>query len=657
MILPGDATFVRCDVRDPRGPNSPEVCDSPMTNASAESIAAASQSKVTRVPLRNVAIIAHVDHGKTTLVDGLLKQSNVFRDPDSAGTLIMDANDLERERGITILAKNTAIDYEGVKINIVDTPGHADFGGEVERVLNMTDGCLLLVDAVEGPMPQTRTVLARALGLGLRPIVVVNKIDRANARPDVVVGMTQDLFLDLATDPDQLDFPVIYTIAKEGRAGLSPDAVGDDLRPLLDTILRVVPAPAVDIEAPARCLIASLDYDTHRGRIAIGRIDRGVIRAGDTMVHLTEGGPVVRQKVGSLSTFAGLGRREVDEAWAGDIVAITGFADAKIGATLADPAAPEPMTPISVEEPTLKLTFGVNTSPFSGRDGQYSTSRQLRERLYRELETNLSLRVSPTEQADVYAVSGRGELHLSVLIETMRREGYEFQVSRPEVITREGENGTEEPVEHLVIDTTETYVGVITDLVGGRRARMLDMVNDGRGSVRMEFAIPTRGLIGLRNAFLTATKGNGALSSRLIGFEPWQGAIVSNRTGALAASETGVATSHGLANAQERGITFIEPGTEVYEGMIIGQQPRPGDMAVNVAREKKLTNIRSSTSDISIRLTPPMILSLEQSLDFLQDDELLEVTPKTWRLRKRLLSQDDRNKARKRQQEQDAGRG
>ncbi|MDP9472310.1 MAG: translational GTPase TypA [Chloroflexota bacterium] len=609
--------------------------------------------------LRNIAIIAHVDHGKTTLVDGLLKQSNVFRDPDAAGELIMDANDLERERGITILAKNTAITYAGVKINVIDTPGHADFGGEVERVLNMADGCLLLVDAVEGPMPQTRTVLARALAIGLRPIVVVNKIDRANARPEEVVSLTQDLFLDLATDPDQLEFPVIYTIARDGRAGLTPEpaALAPDLRPLLDTIVSEVPAPVADPDAPVQLLVASLDYDTHRGRIAIGRVHRGRIRAGDPLLHIATDGEQTRQRVSHLTVFEGLGRREVAEAVAGDIVALAGFPDAKIGATLTDPAVPETLEAIAIEEPTLKLTFGVNTSPFAGREGQFSTSRQLRERLFRELETNLSLRVSATEQADVFAVSGRGELHLSILIETMRREGYEFQVSRPEAITREMDGVTEEPVEHLVIDTTEQFVGVITDLVGGRRARMLDMVNDGRGNVRLEFAIPTRGLIGLRNAFLTATKGNGTLASRLIGYEPWQGAILSSRTGALVASETGTALSHGLANAQERGITFIEPGTEVYEGMVVGQQPRPGDLAVNVCRAKKLTNIRSSTSDISIRLTPPVLLSLEQSLDFLADDELLEVTPKGWRLRKRLLTQDERNKAKKNAQQAAASRG
>jgi len=601
--------------------------------------------------LRNIAIIAHVDHGKTTLVDGLLKQSNVFRDPDAAGVLIMDANELERERGITILAKNTAITYQGVKINIIDTPGHADFGGEVERVLSMADGCLLLVDAVEGPMPQTRTVLQQALALGLRPIVVVNKVDRANARSAEVVSLTQDLFLDLATDPEQLEFPVLYTIARDGRAGFAPDALQSDLRPLLETILNYIPAPAADPEGPFQLQIASLDYDSHRGRIAIGRILRGRIRAGDTLLQLGPGprDDNSRQRVAFLAVFEGLGRREVESAEAGDIVALTGFPEAKIGATLTDPNVPEALDAIEIEEPTLKLTFGVNSSPFSGKDGQYSTSRQIRERLYRELETNLSLRVAPTEQADVFAVSGRGELHLSVLIETLRREGFEFQVSRPEVITKQATDGTvHEPVEHLVIDTTEPFVGTVTDLVGGRRARMLDMVNDGRGNVRLEFAIPTRGLIGLRNAFLTATKGNGVLASRLIGYEPWQGPIASSRSGALVASDTGVALSHGLANAQERGITFIEPQTEVYEGMIVGQNPRPADLAVNVCRAKKLTNIRSSTSDISIRLTPPVVLSLEQALDFLADDELLEVTPKAYRLRKRLLTQDERNKERKR---------
>ena len=609
--------------------------------------------------LRNVAIVAHVDHGKTTLVDGLLKQSNVFRDPESAGSLILDSNDLERERGITILAKNTAVTYAGIKINIIDTPGHADFGGEVERVLNMADGCLLLIDAVEGPMPQTRTVLARALERGLRPIVVVNKIDRPASRIDEALERLQDLFLELATDADQLEFPVLFAIAREGRAGTEPDPakLATDLRPLFETIVREVPPPDVDPEGPAQMLVASLDYDPHRGRIAIGRVQRGTIRAGDTLVQLGALGEETRQKVTTLSVFDGLKRVEVPAAGAGEIVALAGFAEVSIGATLASPEAPEALPIIAVEEPTLRLTFGVNTSPFSGREGQYSTSRQLKERLDRELETNLSLRVEPTSQPDVFAVSGRGELHLSVLIETMRREGFEFQVSRPEVITREIDGTLHEPIEQLVIDTTEEFVGTVSDLVGGRRARLTDMVHDGRGGVRMEYAIPTRGLIGLRNAFLTATRGNGVLASRLIGYEPWQGPIQSSRSGPLVASEGGVALSHGLANAQERGVTFIEPQTPVYEGMIVGQHPRQGDLAVNVCRAKKLTNMRASTKDIAIGLTPPVVLSLEQALDFLADDELLEVTPAGWRLRKRFLSADERAKERKKAQMQGAGRG
>ena len=599
--------------------------------------------------LRNVAIIAHVDHGKTTLVDGMLKQSNIFRDPTAAGTLIMDSNDLERERGITILAKNTAIAYDDIKINIIDTPRHADFGGEVERVLNMADGCLLLVDAVEGPMPQTRTVLARALERGLRPIVVVNKIDRPASRTEEVLERVHDLFLELATDSEQLDFPVLYAIAREGRAGTEPtvDALAPDLRPLLDTIVREVPPPTVDLDGPAQMLIASLDYDAHRGRIAIGRIHRGKLAVGDTLIHVTEDGEPVRQRITTLSVFEGLRRQEVEQAGAGEIVAITGFPDAEIGATLCDPNAVEALPAIAIEPPTLKLTFGVNTSPFAGREGQYHTSRQLKERLDRELETNLSLRVEPTEQAEVFSVAGRGELHLSILIETMRREGYEFQVSRPEVVTREIDGELQEPVEHLVIDTTEEFVGTVSELLGNRRARMTDMVNDGNGNVRLEYTIPTRGLIGLRNAFLTATKGNGVMASRLIGYEPWMGAIQSSRSGALVASETGVALSHGLENAQERGVTFLEPQTPVYEGMIVGQQPRVGDLVVNVCRAKKLTNMRASTKDIGVQLTPPVILSLEQSLDFLAEDELLEVTPAGWRLRKRLLSMDDRGKAAK----------
>ena len=604
----------------------------------------------TRTDLRNVAIIAHVDHGKTSLVDGLLKQSNLFRDPDAAGDLIMDSNDLERERGITILSKNTAIMYGDVKINVIDTPGHSDFGGEVERVLDMADGCLLLVDAAEGPMPQTRTVLSQALELGLRPIVVINKIDRNNARIDEVLELINDLFLDLAVEPEQLEFPVLYAIARDGKAGFSPDTLQPNLRQLLDTILETVPAPVVDDDAPFQMRVTSLDYDAHRGRIAIGRVHRGTVSPGTVLAQVSDEGVQDRQRVSSLMTFEGLAKRDIELGRAGELVALTGFGEVKIGQTLTDPEHPDAMSKVHIDEPTLKLTFGVSTSPFSGQDGQYSTSRQLGERLQRELETNLSLRVEPTSQPDIFAVSGRGELHLSILIETMRREGYEFQVSRPEVITKVQDDGSVvEPIEELTVDTPEEFVGTISELTGGRKARMLDMVNDGRGHVRLVYAIPTRGLIGLRSALLTATKGNATMSARLLEFEPWMGPIVSSRSGALVASEAGQALTNGLANAQERGITFIGPGTEVYEGMIVGQNARPDDLVVNVCRGKKLTNIRSSTSDISVRLTPPTELSLEQCLDFLQDDELLEVTPKAYRLRKRLLTQDARAKAKKRE--------
>jgi len=610
-----------------------------------------------RSDLRNIAIIAHVDHGKTTLVDGLLKQTHIFRDPDAAGELIMDANDLERERGITILAKNTAIHWRDVKINVIDTPGHADFGGEVERVLNMADGCLLIVDAVEGPMPQTRTVLQQALGLGLRPIVVINKVDRPFAQPDVVISRTQDLFLDLAIDAEQLDFPVLYAIAKQGRAGHAPDDLAPDLTPLFDTIVDYIPAPVVDIDGPLQLQVASLDYNPHRGRIAIGRVRRGRLHAGDTLVQLGTAGEEDRQKVTWLATHEGLARVEIAEAQAGDIVALTGFPSAHVSATLADPSAPEPLPGIQIDEPTLRLTFGVNTSPFAGREGDYQTSRQLGERLQRELETNVALRVEPTDVPDVFSVSGRGELHLSILIETMRREGYEFQVSRPEVITREIDGTLMEPIEQLVIDTTEEFVGAVTELVGARKARMTDMLNDGRGNVRLEFEIPTRGLIGLRNEFLTRTKGNGSMSSRLIGFEPWHGAISSTRTGALVAWEAGTALSYGIAAAQERGMTFITPGEEVYEGQIVGQHARGNDLAVNVCKGKKLTNMRAASADANIRLTPPVILSLEQALDFLADDELLEVTPKAYRLRKRLLHEHERARAKKQAESREANRG
>ena len=602
---------------------------------------------VVREDIRNVAIIAHVDHGKTTLVDGLLKQSHIFRDNQHVGELIMDSNDQERERGITILSKNTAIDYRGIKINIIDTPGHADFGGEVERVLNMADGCILLVDAAEGPMPQTRFVLQKALELDLQPIVVINKIDRKDARIEQVVEETQDLFLELATNDAHLNFPILYAIGREGVAMLKPDDERKDLQPLFDTIVNTVPAPKVDVNAPLQLLVTALDYDDYKGKYAIGRIIRGRIAPNTTVARINRTGEISRQRISLVLSYKGLQRTEVSEALAGDIVALTGIADANIGETIADYEHPEALPLMEISEPTLKMTFGVNTSPLSGRDGKYSTSRQLRARLYRELETNVSLRVVDGNTPDEFVVSGRGELHLSVLIETLRREGYELQVSRPEVITREDENGhTLEPIEHLVIDTRDTYMGVLTEALAARKAQLTNMTNDGTSNIRIEYDVPTRGLIGFRNAFLTLTKGNGAMSSLLKGFEPWLGKISTTRMGALIASESGVAVTYGLGNAQMRGDTFIEPGTPVYEGMIIGLNARPDDLAVNVCKEKQKTNIRSSTSDISVRLTPPVLMSLEQSLDFINNDELVEVTPKNIRLRKRFLTQHERSRNR-----------
>ncbi|GAC1359886.1 MAG: translational GTPase TypA [Ktedonobacteraceae bacterium] len=602
---------------------------------------------IVREDIRNVAIIAHVDHGKTTLVDALLKQSHIFRDNQNVGELIMDSNDQERERGITILSKNTAIDYRGIKINIIDTPGHADFGGEVERVLNMADGCILLVDAAEGPMPQTRFVLQKALELNLQPIVIINKIDRKDARIESVVEETQDLFLELATHDAHLNFPILYAIGRDGVAMLKPDDARQDLQPLFDTIVNTVPAPKVDVDAPLQLLVTALDYDDYKGKYAIGRIIRGRIAPNTTVARITRDGEISRQKINLVLSYKGLQRTEVPEALAGDIVALTGIADANIGETVADVDYPEALPLIEISEPTLKMTFGVNTSPLSGRDGKYSTSRQLRARLYRELETNVSLRVVDGNTPDEFIVSGRGELHLSVLIETMRREGYELQVSRPEVITREDEHGhTLEPIEHLVIDTKDTYMGVLTEALAARKAQLTNMTNDGTSNIRIEYDIPTRGLIGFRNAFLTLTKGNGAMSSLLKGFEPWLGKISTTRMGALIASELGVAVTYGLGNAQMRGDTFIEPGTPVYEGMIVGLNARPDDLVVNVCKEKQKTNIRSSTSDISVRLTPPILMSLEQSLDFINNDELVEVTPKNIRLRKRFLTQHERSRNR-----------
>jgi GTP-binding protein len=600
----------------------------------------------TRPDIRNVAIIAHVDHGKTTLVDGLMKQAtNTFKEHEQVGSLIMDSGDLERERGITILSKNTAVLYGTMKINIIDTPGHADFGGEVERVLNMADGCLLLVDAVEGPMPQTRFVLKKAFAMGLRPIVVINKIDRPAARLAEVLSLTQDLFLDLATHDAQLDFPVVYANAKAGTATLDPNVPGTDLKPLFAAIIDYIPAPIADVDAPLQLLVTSLDWDEYRGKIAVGRIFNGKIAPGDAVALMRRDGTVGRYRINQLFITRGLERIELTTASAGDIVAVTGIEDAGIGETIADPDNPSALPPIDVEEPTVKMTFGVNTSPFAGREGRFVTSRQIRDRLMRELETNVGMRVEDTDSAETLLVSGRGELHLSILIETMRREGYELQVSRPEVITKNIDGKNMEPVEHLVVDAPEEYVGYVTETLARRQAQMTNLVNEGRGHVRLEFSIPTRGLIGFRNAFLTATRGEGLMSSILIGYEHMRGAISGERNGALIAAEDGVALTYGLNNAQERGDTFIEPGTAVYEGMIVGLNSRDADLVVNICKAKKQTNIRSSTSDIAVRLTPAIVLSLEQSLDFLQPDELLEVTPKSLRLRKRLLKMHERARA------------
>ena len=599
-----------------------------------------------RHDVRNVAIIAHVDHGKTTLVDALLKQSHTFRENQDVGSLIMDTNDLEREKGITILAKNTSVRHGDVTINIIDTPGHADFGGEVERVLNMADGCLLLVDAAEGPMPQTRSVLRKAFEVGLRIVIVINKVDRANADPRGALERVHDLLLELAEDADQLEAPVAYTIAKQGRAGLSPQALGPDLEPLFQMILDHVPAPVVQ-EGGFQMLVANRAYDDYTGTMAIGRITRGAVRPGDVIAVLGAGGETRRVRAVQVMLYRGLERVAVPSASAGDIVVLTGLEEVAIGDTLADPESPDPLPRIEIDEPTVRMTFGVNTSPFTGREGRLSTTRQLRARLYKELDTNLGLRVEETAQAERFLVSGRGELHLAVLIETMRREGYEFEVSRPEAIVKVVDGRRMEPVERLTVDVREEHLGAVTEALGRRRGEMIEIVYDHKGGVRLEYLIPTRGLIGFRNAFLTLTSGEGLMGSISIGYRPWMGEFREQRNGALTASSAGTSLTYGLAGAQERGITFIEPGEEVYEGMIVGLQKRPGDIRVNVCREKKQSNVRSSTSDISVRLTPASRLSLEQSLDFLADDELLEVTPKHLRLRKRYLTEVDQSRARR----------
>jgi GTP-binding protein len=600
---------------------------------------------VYRNDIRNVAIIAHVDHGKTTLVDAMLKQSKIFRDNQIVGEFIMDSNDLERERGITILAKNTAVIYRGVKINIIDTPGHADFGGEVERVINMADGCLLLVDSVEGTMPQTRFVLQQALEKGIKPIVIINKIDRENAQITQVLSQTQDLFLELATSAEQLDFPVLYASGRDGYAATTPNGDGKDLVPLFETILNKVPPPVIE-KGPFQMLVSNLDYDTHKGKLAIGRIWRGKVAPHDKLAVIDIKGNNLQYEVSEVFTFLGLKRVETEEAHAGDIVTIAGIEQMSIGDTLASPENPQALPRIKITEPTVEMTFSVNTSPFAGREGRYCTTRQLRTRLYHELETNLSLRVQDGDTSDVFRVSGRGELHLSILIETMRREGYELAVSKPVAIIKEIDGQQMEPFEALIIDTKENHIGILSEMLSKRRAKLTNMRNDLSSNVRLEYHIPTRGLIGFRSDFLTVTRGEGVINTRFLGYEPLSGEITSTRNGVLVASEDGFAVTYGLNNAQGRGLTFIDPGTSIYEGMIVGLSSRTQDIAVNVCKEKKLTNIRSSTSDIAIKLTPPLKMSLEQAIDFINSNELVEVTPKSIRLRKKLLTETQRLRAR-----------
>ncbi|HPC06211.1 MAG TPA: translational GTPase TypA [Anaerolineaceae bacterium] len=603
-----------------------------------------------RTDLRNIAIIAHVDHGKTTLVDGLLRQAHTFRANQQVAERVMDSNDLERERGITILAKNTAIQIidpltkQNVKINIVDTPGHADFGGEVERVMNMVDGVLLLVDAAEGPMPQTRFVLKKALERGHHAVVVINKVDRKDADPTATLNKTFDLFIELGATDDQANFQVVYANAVAGRASLTPE-LGPDLQPLFETILRSIPCPKVDNEAPLQMLVTTLGYDDYRGVTAVGRIFAGTIHAGDPLVRMTLDGETLPERARYLYIHQGLERVEVEKAEAGEIIALAGLEGIAIGETLADPENAIALEPIRVEEPTIRMTFGVNTSPMAGRDGRWGTSRNLRERLFNELQRNVALRVEETESTDTFLVSGRGELHLVILIETMRREGYEFQVSRPEVIFKQGEDGELlEPFEEVHIETSKDSVGVVVEMLGNRRGQMLDMQDSNTGSEHLTYLVPTRGLLGFRYQFLTATRGMGIINTLFHGYLPLVKSITSRLTGSLVAWEPGVTTGYGLKNAEERGTLFYGPGVEVYEGMVIGEQPRLGDLVINVCKKKHLTNMRSSNKDIEVRLNTPRSMSLDEMIEFLGEDELLEVTPLNLRIRKRILDSEERGK-------------
>jgi GTP-binding protein len=599
-----------------------------------------------REDIRNIAIIAHVDHGKTTLVDAMLKQSGLFRDNEATVERMMDSMDLERERGITIMAKNASVHYGGVKINIVDTPGHSDFGGEVERVLKMVDGVMLLVDASEGPLPQTRYVLSKALALELPAIVVINKIDRQDARSEEVVSEVFDLFIDLDATEEQNDFPVIYTVARAGIAKRELADESSDLRPLFDEILRTTPAPGAPVDGVLQLLVANLDYNDYVGRLAIGRIFSGAVAVGDQISICKLDGRIEKTKVTKLYAFEGMQRVAIERADAGEIVALAGIEDIYIGETVSSADDPQPLPRITVDEPTISMLFSVNTSPFSGRDGTYVTSRKLRERLDKEALANVAIRIEETESRDTFKVSGRGELQLAIIIEMMRREGYELQVSKPQVITRE-ENGQKlEPIELAVIDCPDTFIGVVTEALGRRKGRMTKMVNHGTGRVRLEFEIPSRGLIGFRSEFLTDTKGTGLLNTIFLRWDEWQGAISQRISGALVADRLGPATTYALYNLQERGELFVRPGTQVYEGMVIGENARDVDLDVNVVKEKKLTNMRASSADEAMRLVPFRELSLEQALEFIREDEFVEVTPSSIRMRKKILASNQRPKGR-----------
>ncbi len=597
-----------------------------------------------REDVRNIAIIAHVDHGKTTLVDELLKQSGIFRTNEVVQDRVMDSNDLERERGITILSKNTSVHYKDIKINIVDTPGHADFGGEVERILMMVDGVLLLVDAFEGCMPQTRFVLKKALGLNKKVLVVVNKIDRPGARPAEVIDEVLDLFIELGASDEQIEFPVIYASARDGYSSADPSVREGDLRPLFDAIIDNIEPPVGDSEAPLQVLFSSLDYDDYIGRIGVGRVERGNIKRNDSLVLCKQDGTQQNVKISRLYQFEGLKRVEVESASVGDIICVSGITDINIGETLCSPDCIDPLPFIKIDEPTISMNFIVNDSPFAGKEGKFVTSRNLRDRLFKEVETNVSMRVEETESTDTFKVSGRGELHLSILIETMRRQGYEFQVSRPKVITKMKDGVLLEPIELLIIEVPEEYVGSVMMKIGSRRGELENMGTREGGTTHLEFKIPARGLIGYRSEFMTDTNGNGIMNNLFSGYEPYKGDIETRERGSIVAHETGESTAYGLFNTQDRGRLFIGPGVPVYEGMIVGECSKNEDLTCNICKTKHLTNTRASGSDDALRLVPHTILSLEQSMEFIKDDELMEVTPDNIRLRKMILSKDLRLK-------------